>query len=90
MSAATAVASQVGNYMVTYAVQVLKLPRALEHGSVLMGGVMTFVFGLVGGVMCDRLGRKVTNQIPRVALMLLIVPLFLWLSGRRARSRCWP
>ena len=81
ISAATAVASQVGNYMVTYAVQVLKLPPALAQASVLMGGVMTFAFGLVGGAICDRFGRKMTNQIPRVALMLLIVPLFMWLSG---------
>lgn len=81
ISAGAAVASQVGNYMVTYAVQVLKLPSALAQGSVLMGGVMTFVFGLVGGLMCDRFGRKPTNQLPRIALMLLIVPLFMWLSG---------
>jgi MFS family permease len=45
-TASTAVASQVGNYMVTYAVQVLKLPAALSQGSVLMGGVMTFTFAL--------------------------------------------
>nr|WP_249141560.1 MFS transporter [Bradyrhizobium diazoefficiens] len=80
-TAATAVASQVGNYMVTYAVQVLKLPAALAQASVLMGGVMTFAFALVGGVLCDRLGRRTVNMLPRVALMLLIVPLFMWLAG---------
>jgi MFS family permease len=80
-TASTAVASQVGNYMVTYGVQVLKLPAALAQGSVLMGGVMTFVFALVGGVLCDRLGRRAVNLLPRVALMVLIVPLFMWLSG---------
>jgi len=80
-TASTAVASQVGNYMVTYAVQVLKLPAALSQGSVLMGGVMTFTFALVGGALCDRLGRRAVNLLPRLALMLLIVPLFVWLSG---------
>ena len=80
-SASTAVASQVGNYMVTYAVQVLKLPAALSQGSVLMGGVMTFAFALVGGTLCDLLGRRAVNLLPRVALMVLIVPLFMWLSG---------
>jgi len=80
-TASTAVASQVGNYMVTYAVQVLKLPAALAQGSVLMGGVMTFAFALAGGLLCDKLGRRVVNLLPRVALMLLIVPLFMWLSG---------
>ncbi|UFX45689.1 MFS transporter [Bradyrhizobium sp. 41S5] len=80
-SAATAVASQVGNYMVTYAVQVLKLPVALSQGSVLMGGVMTFAFALAGGALCDRFGRRTINLLPRLALMFLIVPLFMWLSG---------
>ena len=80
-TASTAIASQVGNYMVTYAVQVLKLPAALSQGSVLMGGVMTFAFALVGGTLCDRLGRRAINLLPRLALMLLIVPLFMWLSG---------
>lgn len=81
ISASTAVASQVGNYMVTYAVQVLKLAPALAQGSVLTGGIMTFLFALLGGWLCDRHGRKVVNTLPRVALMLLIVPMFLWLSG---------
>ena len=64
LTAATAVASQVGNYMVTYAVQVLKLPPALAQGSVLMGGVMTFAFALVGGLLCDRYGRRIVNMLP--------------------------
>ncbi|WP_198083709.1 MFS transporter [Variovorax sp. E3] len=81
ISASTAVASQVGNYMVTYAVQVLKLAPALAQGSVLTGGIMTFLFALLGGWLCDRYGRKVTNTLPRVALLVLIVPMFLWLSG---------
>jgi len=81
ISASTAVASQVGNYMVTYAVQMLKLPAALAQGSVLMGGAVTFVFALVGGLLCDRYGRKVINILPRIALAVLMVPMFLWLSG---------
>ena len=80
-TASTAVASQVGNYMVTYAVQVLKLPAALAQGSVLVGGATTFAFALVGGLLCDRYGRRVVNMLPRLALMLAIVPLFMWLSG---------
>jgi MFS family permease len=81
ISASIAVASQVGNYMVSYAVQVLKLPAAVAQSSVLVGGLVTFAFGLAGGVLCDRYGRKIINQLPRIALMLLIVPLFLWLAG---------
>jgi MFS family permease len=71
----------VGNYMVTYAVQVLKLPAALAQGSVLVGGATTFAFALVGGLLCDRYGRRIVNMLPRLVLMLSIVPLFMWLSG---------
>ncbi|WP_233872847.1 MFS transporter [Paraburkholderia adhaesiva] len=77
---AGAVSSQVGNYMTTFAIQVLKLPPALAQMSVLAGGVLTFVFGLAGGVMCDAWGRKAAMIVPRVALAVVIVPMFWWLS----------
>ncbi|MNF72005.1 Alpha-ketoglutarate permease [compost metagenome] len=79
--ASIAVASQIGNYMVSYAVQVLKLPAAVAQSSVLIGGIVTFAFSLMGGHLSDRYGRRLTNILPRVALALLIVPLFLWLTG---------
>jgi MFS family permease len=79
--ASIVVASQIGNYMVSYAVQVLKLPAAVAQSSVLIGGVATFAFSLIGGHLSDRYGRRLTNILPRVALALLIVPLFLWLTG---------
>lgn len=79
--ASIAVASQIGNYMVSYAVQVLKLPAAVAQSSVLIGGLVTFAFSLLGGHLSDRYGRRLLNILPRVALTLLIVPLFLWLSG---------
>ncbi|WPN44637.1 MULTISPECIES: MFS transporter [unclassified Pseudomonas] len=79
--ASIAVASQIGNYMVSYAVQVLKLPAAVAQGSVLIGGIVTFAFSLLGGHLSDRYGRRLTNIFPRVALALVIVPLFLWLTG---------
>jgi MFS family permease len=79
--ASIAVASQIGNYMVSYAVQVLKLPAAVAQSSVLIGGIVTFAFSLIGGHLSDRYGRRLTNIFPRVALALVIVPLFLWLTG---------
>jgi len=81
MTLSAAVASQIGNYMTTYAIQTLHLPAALAQTSALVGGLMTFVFGLVGGWMCDWRGRKIVLLAPRVALMLLIVPMFWWLGA---------
>jgi MFS family permease len=80
-TASSAVIAQVGNYTVTYAVQVLKLPAALAQSSALVGGATTFVFGLVGGLLCDRYGRRVVNMLPRLVVLLSIVPLYMWLSG---------
>ena len=81
MTLSAAVASQIGNYMTTYAIQTLHLPAALAQTSALVGGVMTFVFGLAGGWLCDWRGRKIVLLVPRVALMLLIVPMFWWLGA---------
>ena len=78
---AGAVSSQVGNYMTTYAIQVLKLPATLAQMSVLVGGALTFVFGLLGGVVCDAVGRKFAMIAPRVALAIVIVPMFWWLNA---------
>ena len=78
---AGAVSSQVGNYMTTYAIQVLKLSPTLAQTSVLIGGALTFAFGLAGGVLCDSRGRKVAMIWPRVALAVLIVPMFWWLNA---------
>lgn len=81
LSASAGVASQIGNFMVSYAVQVLKLSAPIAQGSILIGGLMTFVFALVGGILSDRYGRKALNMLPRIALLLLILPLFTWLTN---------
>lgn len=81
MVLSASVASQIGNYMTTYAIQTLHLPATLAQTSALVGGVMTFAFGLVGGWLCDWRGRKIVLIAPRVALMLLIVPMFWWLGA---------
>lgn len=79
--ASIAVASQIGNYMVSYGVQVLKLPAAVAQASVLVGGLFTFAFALLGGYLSDQYGRKLTNILPRIALVVLIVPLFMWMTN---------
>ncbi|CAG2133997.1 Alpha-ketoglutarate permease [Cupriavidus yeoncheonensis] len=79
MTLAGAVSSQIGNYMTTYAIQTLHLPPTLAQTSALAGGAITFAFALLGGWLCDRRGRKIVLVLPRVLLMLLIVPMFSWL-----------
>ncbi len=75
------IATQIGNYMTTYASHTLKLPAAVAQMSTVAMGVTTFAFALLGGLLCDRFGRKAVMVVPRVLTLLLVVPLFQWLSG---------
>lgn len=83
---ATAVSTQVGNYMTTYAIQTLKLSPTLAQAGTVLGGTMTFLFALVAGYLSDRYGRKQTMIWPRALLMLAIVPLFYWLAESKDAS----
>lgn len=76
---ASAVSAQVGNYMVTYAINTLKLNPTLSQVGTIVGGFTTFVSALIGGMLCDRLGRRGVMLWPRVLLAVLTVPLFQWL-----------
>ncbi|WP_273726753.1 MFS transporter [Brucella gallinifaecis] len=76
----TTVSTQVGNYMTTYAIQTLKLPAILAQAGTVLGGTMTFIFALIAGYLADKYGRKGVMIWPRIILMLVIIPLFYWLS----------
>ncbi len=83
------VSTYVGNYMTTYAITVLKLPSTLSISATLIGGFSTFLFALIGGWLGDRFGRKALVMLPRVALALLIWPLFVWLSSAPGAATLW-
>lgn len=72
----TAITAQVGNYMTTFAINALELNPAVAQISTVLGGIMMFLFSLLAGFLADKYGRKSIMLWPRVALMLLIVPMF--------------
>ncbi|PIT38114.1 MFS transporter [Snodgrassella alvi] len=72
----TAITAQVGNYMTTFAINTLELNPAVSQISTVLGGIMMFLFSLLAGFLADKYGRKSIMLWPRVALMLLIVPMF--------------
>lgn len=81
LMAAPTISTQVGNYMTTYAIQTLKLSPTIAQLATVTNGAMIFVGSLVAGVLADKYGRKVVIFIPRLLLMILVIPLFVWLTG---------
>ncbi|PIT44301.1 MFS transporter [Snodgrassella alvi] len=73
---ATAITAQVGNYMTTFAINTLKFNPKIAQVCTISGGLMMFLFSLLAGLLADKYGRKSIMLWPRVALMLLIVPMF--------------
>lgn len=73
------VATYLGNYMTTYAISQLKFPPTTALVATVVVGIATLVFALVGGILSDTMGRKITMLWPRVLAVFLVVPLFSWL-----------
>jgi MFS family permease len=83
------VSTYVGNYMTTYAMHTLKLPPVLGLSATVVGGASIFVFALIGGWLGDRYGRKPAVLWPRIALMIVIWPLFIWVSSAPSLLSLW-
>ena len=83
------VSTYVGNYMSTFAIVTLKLPATLSLAATLINGLGTFVFALLGGWLGDRYGRKALVLWPRVALAIVIWPLFLLMATTPSATTLW-
>lgn len=71
-----AVTAYIGLYMTTYAIHTLKMPVHVALTATVVIGVFQFVFALIGGVLCDRFGRRPLMIYPRLVEVLLLVPFF--------------
>lgn len=76
------VSTYVGNFMTTYAITTLKMTPSLAMGATVVVGLTTLVFSLVGGWLCDRVGRRPTMFWPRVAAAVATVPAFMLLIDK--------
>jgi len=83
------VSTYVGNYMTTFAATTLKLSPTVSLSATAVGGASIFVLSLLGGWLGDRFGRKPLVILPRLALMLLIVPLFKWTYSSPSATTLW-
>ena len=83
MLASATIATYTLNNMTTYATAFLHMRVNVSFAATLVLGVGTFLFSFPGGSWSDRLGRRPIMIWPRVALMLLCVPLFALLAAHR-------
>ena len=63
-------------YFNTYTVAVLKLDTTTAFTTTAVTGLSLFLFGLLGGWLSDRYGRRPLIVWPRIMLLLLIYPVF--------------
>jgi MFS family permease len=63
-------------YFNTYSVAILKLKPSLAFTTTAITGGSMFAFGLLGGWLSDRVGRRAVIILPRALLLLLIYPVF--------------
>ncbi|MGY2046723.1 MFS transporter [Methylobacterium sp. JK268] len=75
------VSTYVATYMTTYAIATLHFPDSTALAATVVVGLSITAGALIGGWLADRWRRRPVMLIPRVALAVLIVPLFLWISA---------
>ncbi|WP_322012298.1 MFS transporter [Paraburkholderia sp. J12] len=74
-------------YMPTYAIHELKVPAPTALAAGLVSGVVTIIVAPVAGWLSDRLSRRVLIFWPRLLVVLLIYPAFLWLTSEPDAGR---
>lgn len=65
-----------GQYITSYAMTVLGMPTSTAMLVAVASGMMVFFGALLGGWASDHVGRRWMMIAPRVALLLLVVPVF--------------
>ncbi len=68
-------------YLGTYAVKYLGMAQAYGYAAMLLAGLITFGGSLLVGHWCDRYGRLPLIRGSRVAILIVALPAFWWLSA---------
>jgi MFS family permease len=71
-------------FLNTYTVSTLKLNPRLAFTATAVTGASMFAFGLLGGWLSDRIGRRPVIVVPRVVMLVLIWPVFSMILARPA------
>lgn len=83
------VANYMFTYLSTYAATVLKVPMPQALMTATVVGALTFVFGLLGGLLSDRWGRRPVLIGSRLACTVLALPAFLMMTAHPDAWTLW-
>lgn len=81
--AASTVATYAMTYMTTYARETLKMGPGISLAAPIVNGAAGVVFGLAGGWLSDRYGRKALMIWPRLLLLVAVWPIFILMVKNR-------
>jgi MHS family citrate/tricarballylate:H+ symporter-like MFS transporter len=81
--AAATVSTYSMTYMTTYARETLKLSGQVSLAAPIINGATGALFGLAGGVLSDRFGRRAMMIWPRVFFILALWPVFYLMARDR-------
>ncbi|MGI8840714.1 MAG: MFS transporter [Caulobacteraceae bacterium] len=81
--AAATVPTYAMTYMTTYARETLHMGPGIALGAQVANGAAGAAGGLVGGVLCDRFGRKTLLIWPRIFLLVAVWPAFFLMARNR-------
>ncbi len=76
--------SYVQNYMATFGQNELKLSTSVSMAAQLSGNLMIIIGSLIGGIACDRWGRKPLLVVPFLVLAVSVLPMITWVDNSRS------
>ena len=81
--AAATVSTYAMTYMTTYARETLKMGAGISLAAPLVNGAAGLIFGLIGGALSDRLGRRAMLIWPRLVFLTALWPIFYLMDRNR-------
>ncbi len=83
------VANYVITYLPTYAATTLAIPMSRALSTAIVVGAVTFCFGLLGGYVSDRVGRRPALVWARIGCTTLALPAFAFLVAHPTNASLW-
>ena len=83
MIGSSTIVGYIFQYMATYGQATLKLSAGVSFAAESVNNGVAVFAAIIGGLLCDRYGRRPIMILPRIVFTALIIPVFLWLTSAR-------